>query len=251
MTYSSGSTVFDTDVVNQFWNTYLSGNISAGSAYVNGSTSGGTTNFSNANTAQVQYPQTNKSGQKTGQVTGTTTRYWFQNDSNFPGSQSHPGSTSAPARALTSLGNVTIDASDIFDAVKTETQRFTTYNANVKWYVTRNWQTYTTSGASQISGPEGLPYNGTHVATTLYQRAHEQIKARWMTTNQFTFTDPTNNIVAEVDDVSTGEYDTLFSGFSTAYSSGKGTASSTTVSTSYTQCHNSCHSSCHGSRSRR
>ena len=72
MTYSSGSTVFDTDVVNQFWNTYLSGNISAGSAYVNGSTSGGTTNFSNANTVQVQYPQTFK-GAKQGQESSKST----------------------------------------------------------------------------------------------------------------------------------------------------------------------------------
>ena len=249
MTYSSNNVVIGDDVVDQFWNTYLSGNISAGAAYVNGSTSGGTTNFSNANTAQVQYPQTFK-GSKTGQTTGTVFYYWFQNDSNFPGSQSHPGSSSAPVRALNDItGNIT--AAGIFSAVKTETQRFTTYNANVKWYVTRRWHTYTTSGAAQIYGPEGLPWNGTHVATVLYQRAHEQVKARWMTTSQFTFTDPTNNIVAEVDDISTSEYNTLFQSFSSNYSSAKSTASSTTVSQSYTQCHNSCHSSCHGSRNRR
>ncbi len=250
MTYSSGNIVIGDDVVDAFWNSYLSGNLSSGTSYVNGSTSGGTTNFSNANTVQVQYPQTDKAGSKIGQIAGTTLRYWFQNDSNFPGSQSHPGSTSAPARALTDTAG-TITAAGIFNAVKTETQRFTTYNANVKWYVTRNWETYTTQGAAQISGPEGLPYNGTHVATTLYQRAHEQVKARWMTTSQFTFTDPANNIVADVDEVSTSEYNTLFSAFSTAYSTSKSGASSTTVASSYTQCHNSCHSSCHSSRSRR
>ena len=249
MTYSSNNVVIGDDVVDQFWNAYLSGNISAGAAYVNGSTSGGTTNFSNANTVQVQYPQTFK-GSKQGQISGTTLRYWFQNDSNFPGSQSHPGSASAPARALNDItGDIT--AAGIFNAIKTETQRFTTYNSSVKWYVTRRWQTYRTSGPSTIYGNEGLPYNGTHVATTLYQRAHEQVKARWMSTSQFTFTDPTNNIVADVDDVSTGEYNTLFQSFSSNYSSAKSTASSTTVSQSYTQCHNSCHSSCHGSRSRR
>lgn len=250
MTYSSGQIVIGDDVADRFWDGYFSSTIPAATTYVNGSTAGGTTNFTNANTVQVQYPQIDKSGSKIGQIAGTETRYWFQNDSNFPGSQSHPGTTSAPARAFEDTAG-TITAAGIFNAVKTETQRFTTYNANVKWYVTRNWQTYTTQGPASVSGPEGLPYNGTHVATTLYQRAHEQVKARWMTTSQFTFTDPANNIVADVDDVSTSEYDTLFSAFSTAYSTGTSGASSTTVASSYTQCHNSCHTSCHGSRSRR
>ena len=250
MTYSSGNIVIGDDVVDTFWNSYLSGNISSGTTYVNGSISGGTTNFSAANTVTVQYPQTDKVGNKTGQVSGTSSTYWFQNDSNFPGSQSQPGSSSAPARELNDItGNIT--AAGIFNAIKTETQRYTTYNSSVKWHVTRNWQTYTTSGPSTVYGVEGLPYNGTHVATTLYQRAHEQVKARWMTTPQFTFTDPANNIVADVDDVSTGEYNTLFQGFSSNYSSGKSTTSATTVAQSYTQCHNSCHTSCHGSRSRR
>jgi hypothetical protein len=249
MTYSSENIVIGDDVVNTFWNSYLSGNLSSGTSYVNGSISGGTTNFSAANTTTVQYPQTFK-GAKQGQVSASGNRYWFQSDSNFPGSQSQPGSSSAPARALNDItGDIT--AAGIFNAIKTETQRYTTYNSSVKWYVTRRWQTYTTSGAAQIYGPEGLPYYGTHVATTLYQRAHEQVKARWMTTSQFTFTDPANNIVADVDDISTGEFNTLFQGFSSNYSSAKSTASSTTVSQSYTQCHNSCHSSCHGSRGRR
>jgi hypothetical protein len=250
MTYNSGWEVQGDEVVDRFWDSYLSGNISSGTSYVNGSISGGTTNFSAANTVTVQYPVTNKANQKTGQVNGTTNRYWFQSDSSFPGSQSQPGSSSAPARALTDIAG-SITAAGIFNAIKTETQRFTKYNSNVKWYVTRNWQTYTTSGPSQIYGAEGLPYNGTHVATTLYQRAHEQVKARWMTTSQFTFTDPANNIVADVDDISTSEFNTLFQGFSSNYSSAKSTASSTTVSQSYTQCHNSCHSSCHTSRGRR
>ena len=233
MSFLTGDIVVGDEVTDRFWNSYLSGQVSSGQAYVNGVLyGGGTTNFSNANTLYY------------------FVYYWFQNDSNFPGSQSHPGSTSAPARALNDItGNIT--AAGIFNAVKTETQRFTSYNANVKWYVTRRWQTYTTSGAAQISGPEGLPYNGTHVATVLYQRAHEQVKARWMTTSQFTFTDPANSIVADVDDVSTSEYNALFESFKNAYVSAKGSAASTTVSSSYTQCHNSCHSSCHTSRSRR
>jgi hypothetical protein len=250
MVYSNPYIIIGDDVVDRFWYIYLSGNLSSGASYTSGTTSGGTTNFSAANTVTVQYPVTNKANQKTGQTNGTTNRYWFQSDSNFPGSQSQPGSSSAPARALDDITGV-ITAAGIFNAIKTETQRFTTYNSSVKWYVTRRWQTYTTSGAAQIYGPEGLPYYGTHVATTLYQRAHEQVKARWMTTSQFTFTDPANNIVADVDDVSTDEFNTLFQGFSSNYSSAKSTASSTTVSQSYTQCHNSCHSSCHGSRGRR
>lgn len=233
MTYSKDSIVEGDDVVDRFWNSYLSGNLSSGASYVNGSKYGGTTNFSAANTY------------------GYTSYYWFQRDSGFPGTQSQPGSAYAPARALNDItGNIT--SAGIFNAIKTETQRYTTYNANVKWYVTRRWQTYRTQGAWRYrSGNEGLPYNGTHVATTLYQRAHEQVKARWMTTSQFTFTDPANNIAANIDDISTGEYNTLFQSFSSNYSSAKSTASSTTVSQSYTQCHNSCHSSCHGSRGRR
>lgn len=236
MSFQSGDIVFGEDVADRFWNSYLSGQVSSGQSYVNGVLyGGGTTNFSNANV--VHY----------------SIYYWFQNDSSFPGSQSHPGSASAPTRALNDLyGDIT--AAGIFNAIKTETQRFTSYNANVKWYVTRNWQTYTVpavGGGWAVYGPEGRPYNGSPVATVLYQRAHEQVKARWMTTSQFTFTDPANNIAANVDDVSTTEYNTLFQGFKDAYVSAKGSATSVTVYSSYTQCHNSCHYSCHGSRTRR
>lgn len=231
MTYSSGHRVEGDEVVDAFWNTYFSGEIPIGSAYVNGSTSGGTTNFSAANTF------------------GSTSYYWFQNDSGFPGTQSHPGSPNAPTRNLTDIaGNIT--AAGIYSAVKSEVQRFTKYNGNVKWYVTRNWSTFTVSGAG-TQGPEGLPYKGTRTDITLYQRAHEQVKERWMTTSQFTFTDPSNNIVANVDDVSVGEYNTLFQSFADAYAAAKSSAIATTVYNSYNQCHNSCHNSCHGSRTRR
>ena len=239
MAYSSGSTVIGDDVADAFWDSYFSGVLPVGSAYVNGVLyGGGTTNFSAANTI------------------GFTTYYWFLNDSNFPGTQSQPGSTTEPSRNLTDItGDIT--AAGIFSAIKNEVQRFTTYNSSVKWYVTRNWQTYTTvpgSGSSYggIDGPEGRPKNADVQDHILYQRAHEQVKERWMTTSQFSFTDPVNNIVADVDDISTSEYNALFQSFADAYSSAVSSASlSTTVVSSYTQCHNSCHTSCHGSRTRR
>jgi hypothetical protein len=234
MTYSSENIVVGDDVVDRFWDGYFGGQVPVGSAYVSGNRYyGGTTNFTAANTI------------------GYSSVYWFQNDSNFPGSQSHPGSATAPSRSLNDITG-DISASGIFSAIKNEVQRFTNYNGNVKWYVTRNWLTYTVSGAG-YQGPEGWRYKGQIADITLYQRAHEQVKPRWMTTPQFTFTDPANNITAGVDgdDVSTGEFDTLFQAFANAYNAKKSSAITTTVVQSYTQCHNSCHTSCHGSRGRR
>ena len=221
MTYSSNSKILADDVANQFWNTYFSSQVLSGTAFGTGSGASG-------KARTVQYPQTFK-GSKIGQTTGTVYDLYYQNDSGFP---SDPGSTSSPSRAITGTtlkaSTTTMNGTNVFNAFKSEINRFRGYYASYRWVVYRTY----------------YQYQGTQ-----YQTALDQTKARWSGSSAFTYTAPANSLGAN-DQVTTGEFDTLFSNMSTNYANQR-SGGSTTTTNSYTQCHNSCHSSCHGSRNRR
>lgn len=222
MTYSSGNQVLATDVVNRFWNSYFSAQLLSGTAFGTGTGAYGTART-------VQYPQSTKSG-KTGQINGTVYDLFYQNDSGFP---ADPGSTSIPAGSITTGqklkdNSYKMNGTSVYNAFKGEVERFRGYYASYRWVVYRTY----------------YQYQG-----NLYQTALDQTKARWSGSSAFTYTAPSNNL-ATTDQVTTTEFDTLFSNLSTNYANQRG-GGTTTATNYYTQCHNSCHTSCHTSRSRR
>jgi hypothetical protein len=223
MTYSSPNQILADDVANQFWNTYFSSQILSGTSFGTGSGAEGTART-------VQYPQSDKSGAKTGQQSGTVYDLYYQNDSGFP---SDPGSLSAPSRAITGTtlkaSTSTMNGTNVFNAFKTEIDRFRGYYASYRWIVTRTY----------------YHYQGNQTQTAL-----DQTRARWSGSSAFTYTAPSNSLGSS-DTATTSEFNTLFSNMSNNYASQRTGGSGITTTSSYTQCHNSCHTSCHGSRSRR
>ena len=221
MTYSSPNQILADDVANQFWNTYFSSQILSGTSFGTGSGASG-------KARTVQYPQTFK-GAKQSQTSGTVYDLYYQNDSGFP---SDPGSTSGPSRAITGTtlkaSTSTMNGTNVFNAFKSEINRFRGYYASYRWIVYRTY----------------YQYQGNQSTTAL-----DQTRARWSGSNAFTYTAPSNSLGSS-DKVTTSEFNTLFSNMSNNYASQR-TGGSTSTTSSYTQCHNSCHSSCHGSRSRR
>jgi hypothetical protein len=222
MTYSSPNQILADDVANQFWNTYFSSQILSGTSFGTGSGASG-------DARTVQYPQTFK-GAKQGQTSGTVYDLYYQNDSGFP---SDPGSLSAPSRAITGTtlkaSTSTMNGTNVFNAFKTEINRFRGYYASYRWIVTRTY----------------YQYQGNQTQTAL-----DQTRARWSGSSAFTYTAPSNSLGSS-DTATTSEFNTLFSNMSNNYASQRTGGSNITTTSSYTQCHNSCHTSCHGSRSRR
>ena len=192
MTYSSGNKVLADDVSNQFWNTYFGGTVLAGGSF------------------NLQFNS-------------------FASDSGFP---SQPGSENAPVRTITGTtlkaSTSTMNSTNVFNAFKTEVNRFTGYYHSYRWYVSRTY----------------YRYNG-----HLYETAVDQTVKRWVSAGAWTYTAPSNNLGSS-DKVTTGEYNTLFSNFASNYST-QSTSKTISDFDSYTLCHSSCHTSCHGSRSRR
>jgi hypothetical protein len=192
MTYSSPNKILADDVANQFWNTYFGDDVLPGGSF----------NLTNNS---------------------------FTADSGFP---SQPGSQYAPGRSITGTtlkaSTSTMDGTNVFNAFKTEVNRFTGYYHSYTWLVHRTYYQY--------SGH-------------LYQTAVNQSVSRWLSAGAWTYTAPSNNLGSS-DRVTTGEFNTLFSSFASNYST-QSTSQSITDYDSYTQCHSSCHTSCHTSRSRR
>jgi hypothetical protein len=222
MTYSSPNQILADDVANQFWSTYFSSQILSGTSFGTGSGASGAART-------VQYPQLDKANAKIGQVNGTVYDLYYQNDSGFP---SDPGSTSGPSRAITGTtlkaSTSTMNGTNVFNAFKSEINRFRGYYASYRWVVTRTY----------------YQYQGNQTITAL-----DQTRARWSGSSAFTYTAPSNSLGSS-DKVTTSEFNTLFSNMSNNYASQR-TGGSTTATSSYTQCHSSCHSSCHTSRGRR
>ena len=149
-----------------------------------------------------------------------------------PGFPPQPGSENAPSRGITGTtlkaSTSTMHGTNVFNAFKAEVNRFTGYYHSYRWYVSRTY----------------YRYQGNQ-----YQIAHDATVARWLSAGAWTYTAPSNNLGTN-DQVTTGEFNTLFSNFASNYSS-QSTAKTISDFDTYTMCHSSCHSSCHGSRSRR